>query len=368
MQQYNIDIFDRKLNFIHNASASINSIDDDYISSTINTIEIPATDRVKSGQFIRLESDQFTFFGVITDSSPGEHVTTVQFKSFVSIFDEDFLFDSSLQRSASLSHQTLEETIAKYIQELYVTNSDSPQNLPISVTVDPNIKQTEAWALGMITERDDTYFCIGNLYKNMIVTSLKKYGIVVDVIPDLSEKVIRLRITKKTVPFKIDAELKNVYLKTLKYKTKTSGPNKLTIYNIDNFNQSITFYSHTDDSWDDEDRDRVIPVVREVRTVIPDSDISDPTTAFVYAATEIAYDVLSGSAYDNLIELETYIGDPIIKPEELLIGQSVSIWYKGAKYTSILTGRKINNRKITLLFGSERIEYSKRVAMNGGKT
>lgn len=368
MQQYNVDIFDRQLNFVFNASAPVTSIDDDYISSTVNTVEVPATDLVKSGQFIRLESDTFSFFGVVTDASPGEHVTSIQFKSFITVFDEDFLFDSLLQRSASLSHQTLEETIEKYIQELYITNTDSSQNLPITITVDPSIKQTEVWALGMATENDSTYFCIGNLYKNMIVTALKKYGIVIDVVPDLSEKLIKLRITKKTTAVKIDADLKNVYMKTLKYKNKSAGTNKLVVYNIENFNQSVTFYVHTDDSWDDEDRDRVIPVIREIRSVTPDSDIADPSAAFMVAATEAAYSSISGSAYDNLIELETYIGDPIVKPEELRIGQSVSISYKGAKYTSILTGRKINNSKITLLFGSERIEYSKRVAMNGGKT
>lgn len=368
MLLYKVDVFDRKLNFVFNGLTSIPSIDDDYISPAINSIELPATDLIKSGYFIRLESELFTFFGLITDASPGENITIVQFRSFISIFDEDFLFDRSLQYSAALSHQTLEETMEKYIQELYVTNSDSFQNLPIIVSVDPSITQTERWALGMVAERDDTDFCIGSLYQNMIVTALKKYGVVIDVIPDLSNKVIKLRITKKSGLDRIDADLKNVFLKTLKYKTKNSTTNKLVVYNTDDFSQSITFYVHNDDTWDAEDRDRVTPVIREVRSVTPDAEISDPSTAFASAAVDVAYSTISGSAYDNLIELDSYIGDPIVKPEKIPIGKIVSIWYKGAKYTSILTGRKINNEQITLLFGSERIEYSKRVAMNGGKT
>lgn len=362
---YNADIFDGQLNFVFHAAVSIRNIDDDYISPTLNSVELPATDLIKSGHFIRLESDLFVFFGVITDVLPGENVTTVKFKSFITIFDDEFLFDSSLQL---LSTQTLEATIEKYIQELYVTNSDTYQNLPISISIDPNIRQTTAWALGMVSERDDTYFCIGNLYSNVIVKALKKYGVAINVFPDLSEKKIRLRITKNMVPFNIDADLKNVHVKTLKYNAKSSNTNKLVIYNLDDFSQSITFYVHTDNTWDDEDQDRVVPVIRDIRSVSPYSDIEDPQEAFIDSAISMAYSILSGSAYDNLIELEVSLGDPIVKPEEILIGQCVSIWYKGAKYTSILTGRKINDNTITLLFGSERIEYSKRAAMNGGKS
>lgn len=357
MTLYNVDIFDRQLEFVYNATASVTDIDDDYLSPNVNSIAVPSTSLIESGQFIRLESKSFTFFGLIVDASPGETDTIVRFKSFISIFDEPFLFDSMLQRSTSL-----EETMARYISDLYILNEDIEQNLPITITVDPNIDLTNSWALGLVPERDDTYFCIGNLYKDLIITALKKYGVVIDVVPNLSNRVVNLRITKKYDVFKIDADLENVYVKTLKYNNSSSGPNKLTVYNAEDFGQSVTFYVHTDDSWDTEDRDRVLPVVQEVKSVTPAYDVEDHDEAFYEAAVDAAYSTISGSAYDNLIELETQIGDTIVKPEQLLIGQVVSIWYWGDMYSSILTGRIIKNNKITLLFGSERIEYSKRAA------
>ena len=62
-----------------------------------------------------------------------------------------------------------------------------------------------------------------------------------------------------------------------------------------------------------------------------------------------------------------YVDDVNITPMELYIGQVVEVYYKGASYKSILTGRILDGNKITLIFGSERIEYTKRRKLNGGK-
>ena len=123
----------------------------------------------------------------------------------------------------------------------------------------------------------------------------------------------------------------------------------------------MDFFVHTDRTFSvDETQNRITPVVRDVKGTQPDSDVTDPSTAFAVAALDVAYSVFSGIEWDNLIELETFISDDNIRPMSMEIGQTIKLWYKGGTYQSILTGKTIGTDGITLLFGSERIQYSKR--------
>ena len=367
MQQYNVDFFDRNMGFIFSSTVPVGTIDDDYLSAVVNTVDVDSTLRVANGQYIRLECDDYTYFGLVTDVSPGEHVTTVQFKPFLSIFEEDYMFNTSWQGTEETGRPTLEAMLRNVITDEYISTSDTYQRLPISIDIDPTITQTANWNLGLLPDAENVNYKIVNIYRDLIVGAIKKYGVVVDIDPKFSTNVIRLTVTQRKTPFKIDADLDNVYVKTLKYQSKNVGTNKLIVYNANNYTTSITYYVHSDNSWDTEDRDRITPVTREIKAVSPDSSVSDPARAFAIAAVNAAHNALSGTAWDNLIELESYVDDENITPMSLRIGQSVSIVYKEAKYTSLLTGRKIEGQKITLLFGSERIEYTKRFKMNGGK-
>lgn len=365
MQQYNVDFFNRDMSFAYNATIDATSIDDDYISGSVNVIDIPSTLLVENGQFIRLENDNNSFFGIVSEVSPGDYTTRVGFKSFLTIFDEEVLFDTNWQGSDNSSTRpTLEGVIYRFISDTYITTSDTHERLPITITIDSSITQTQKWSFGYRSEKDETHHAVVNLYSEIIVKALKEYSIVVDVNPVFRNKIIHLVITKRNTPFKISADMDNVAVKTLKYSDKNVGTNKLIVYNVNNYSQSLTFYVHTDKSWSAEDRDRITPVVRSIKTVTPKEDT---TNSFIEAATEAAYSELSSSEWDNCIELETYADDVNITPMNLSIGQVVTIWYKGATYTSILTGRNLDGNKITLIFGSDRIEYSKRYKMNGGK-
>lgn len=363
MQQYSVDIFDRSLNFVgHTIIEGSNKIDDDYISARTNTIDFRTLDaEINNGDFIRLQNDQLNFFGVITDVSPGKKTTTLQFMPFISIFDELFLFDTKTQStSASVTHPTLEKTIENYIKALYVNNEDALQNLPLLVSIDSSITQTAQWSLNITPDVKDSHYSIIHLYSVLIVNALKKYGVVIRVRPLFSAKRIQLIITKSSSTFKIDANLDNVHVKTLKYNDRPNGTNKLVIYNDQDYSQHLNFYVYTDRTWGIDNVNRITPVSLETRSVTPDEDFADPVQGFAAAALDVAYSTLSGLQWDNLIELEASPADENVKPVEMEVGQTVSVWYKGGKYTSILTGRLISPSSITLLFGSERIEYSKR--------
>lgn len=156
----------------------------------------------------------------------------------------------------------------------------------------------------------------------------------------------------------------------MKYNERPNGINKLVVYNSTDFTSPVTFYVYTDRTWgigEESGKERITPVVMDAQIVTPDSSYEDPLDGFAVAALDAAYSTLSGLQWDNLIELETAVNDPLVKPYEMNIGQLVSIWYKGGKYTSMLTGKTYSNNTVTLLFGSERIQYSKRAKKGGVK-
>ena len=361
MLQYSVDIFDRSMAFVGHTFVDNPKIDDDYIAAKANSIQFGTIDAdIKNGDFIRLHNEQMTFFGVIVDVTPGKYTTSLQFKPFISIFDELFLFDTKTQGTDSnVSHPTLEQTIKHYIDAMYVNNSDTLQNLPLVVSIDPAITQTENWSLNITPDVKESHYSIIHLYSVLIVNALKKYGIAIEITPSFRTRKINLKITKNLQTFKIDANLDNVLIKTLKYNDRPTGTNKLVVYNDQDYSQTLIFYVYIDRTWGVEDTDRITPVVVETRSVTPDDEFEDPLEGFAAAALDVAYSTLSGLQWDNLIELEALPSDINIKPNNMKIGQTVSIWYKGGKYTSILTGKIVSTNSVTLLFGSERIEYSK---------
>ena len=365
MQQFNVDIFNRDMTFVHNASIDATSVDDDYISASLNLIEVPATQVVENGQFIRLQNEDYSFFGLITEVSPGEFATRIGFKSFLTIFDEDVLFDTNWQGTGNAGvRPTLETVIRNYLSDNDITSSDTYQRLPIVVTIDATITETLDWSLGLRSDKDTSHYTVANLYSEIIVRALKEYGIAITVDPVFYDHTVHLTITKKPTPFNISADQENVVVKTLKYSDKNVGVNKLIVYNESNYSQSLTFYVHPDKSWNTTNSNRISPVVRGIKLVAPQEDT---VSSFEEAAVEAAYSELSSSSWDNCIELETYVDDINITPMELAIGQVVTVYYKEASYKSILTGRILDGNKITLIFGSDRIEYSKRYKANGGK-
>lgn len=365
MQQFNVDFFDRSLSFVHNTLIDSVPIDDDYISGAINVIDIESTFLVLRGQFIRLQNSVYSFFGIVTDVSPGEELTRVSFKSFINVFDEEVLFDTHLQGTGNpATRPTLERLIANFITDTYITTSDDSQYLPVSVSIDSSITQTQDWSFGYRSEDVNMHHKPVNLYSDLIVQSLIKYGIAITTRMSFSAQIIQLTITKLPSVFKISADLSSVTVKTLRYNEQNTGTNKLMIYNINDLTQSVTFYVHPDNSWDLDDVNRITPVIQAIKIVTPEDTTS---TAFAEAALETAYSTLAGIEFDNLIELETYVDDQNVSPLDLDTGQMVMIWYKGASYKSILTGRILDGNKITLLFGSDRIEYTKRRKLNGGK-
>ena len=92
-----------------------------------------------------------------------------------------------------------------------------------------------------------------------------------------------------------------------------------------------------------------------------DAETYGETTAlalFTDKAYEKAYSVFSKNKYDNLIELEVALDDEMLKPLQMKIGQVVNVINDGISYTTILSGREIEDTA-TLIFGTIRLEMTK---------
>ena len=358
MRQFNVDIFDRSLSYVCNGQTSISSIDDDYLSPKTNILSIPRVSaEIIAGYFIRLQSEDIEFFGLITDVSPGEFETTIQFSSFISIFDEVILFWVGFQGLEAGHVNPLEGVIAYHIEIYYVTTTDTLMRLPLNVYVDPNIVEIRQWTLGITRTKEEIDFTTLSIYADLIVPALKRYGVSLIVTPDFNRKMIDIKVTRSSKTLNIDGDLDDVTVRTLKYNNRPLGTNKLEVVNNNNTNTKVTYYVHPNMTFDTSNTNRITPVAFETRMVVPREDT---TASFQEAALEEAYNVFSGAAWDNLIELEVAPDNKNVRPLELEIGQKITLWYEGASYTSILTGKIIEDSCIVLLFGSERIEYTKR--------
>ena len=373
MQQYRVEFFEsfisdttstRKLKYVFHDFVNDIPIDDDYIAIQTTTIEIKPTDKVKNGHFIRIlrDNDDY-FFGYVVDAEPGTYTTKISFKPFLAVFDTDILFNVLCQyRSAENPGITLEETLQGYIDAYFATNSDYRQCYPITITIPAAGSRTVKWNMGITSDEEGSSYAVVGLYQTLIVRAMKEYGVAIEVTPNFSTGVIALSIGKVSGTFHIDAGLNNVTVKTFKVNDRPNGINKLIVHNSLTYTNPIIFYVHPDRSWDTIDTDRITPVVYGIRTVTPDGTYEDPDDDFMYAALATAYDELSGLEFDNLIELECAPNDRLISPTTMKNGQKVTVHYKGEAYTSILTGKNVSFEVITLMFGSERITYTKKTS------
>ena len=80
---------------------------------------------------------------------------------------------------------------------------------------------------------------------------------------------------------------------------------------------------------------------------------------FAQAAASAAASVFGEVTYNNLIEITCLWDDELIQPKNLKIGSLVSVIHDDVSYASIMTGYKLSNNVITLIFGSIRADLTK---------
>ncbi len=349
MKQYNVEFFSSDFTNVSHTNVSLASYDEDYISLVDNEITVVDTE-VEVGYYIRIKKGRTEFFGIVKGvTSPSERVKVVSYASFLSLFDTDVLFDTDLQGSST----TLENALKNLINGLF-SSSDASMNIT-GLTIQTT-SNTRNWGFNLKSDTEGKHHCIINLYSVLITRALEKYSVVVKAVPDVQAKTVTMTIgTVGGETVNIDADLPNIVEKSIVIKQTNLDVNKLIVYDSNDYVTKRTYYKHPDGTYDTTDSNRITPVVQEIHSVTPDATSGK---TFAELADSDAIQLFGGANYSNLIELHMVNDDSLVKPYEMEIGQVVSVTSAGRSYTSILTGKTIEEHT-KLTFGLVRIDLTK---------
>ena len=347
MSQYSADFFDLSLELLHHDILESPEIDMDWLSPNTSTLEIRKTDKVPGKGFVYLSGDM-VFCGVIDSTSDEEDITKVQIKPLHTIFDAKCVFNTSLQKTSN----TLEAAIADIITANWISNTDTGQNLPISVTA---ITETDQWSLKLEPQTDEGTEAVINALDELIIPALEQYGIVVDGLIDFTTKKVAFTVGKVLDDLKIDADLPSIELTEFQENKLDSEVNKLFIYQFTGSTKNtVIYYLHPDGTYSTTNEDRIYPVIWDASMV----SVSNGETLAGVAADE-ANSYFEKLKYKNYVEFELPASDILVGPKLIKIGAQAEIFHNGKSIKTMLTGKKIGETA-TLMFGMVRVDYTKR--------
>lgn len=358
MRPYNVEIFERNFSLVQHYNAGKPDYVYDYLSMVENTVVMPYSADVKRGQYIRLENGKRSYFGVISGLDVGsvaEGYTEIRYKPFSSIFNAPVVFDTDWQPgSGSGSVMSLENVIVKLITDNWISNTDTDANIPgLRVSA---ISQTADWGLHLTSDVKGLHKTIINFEDTVIKRALTKYQIGVYVTPNVNNGTISISVGRRETGIcYIEADLPSVIDRKIVLNSTTEDSNKLTVYNADDYATNIIYYKHTDGTYDTQNRDRIVPVIAAIQTVIPSDD-----TPFARGAQQAADKLFDADTYSNLIEIEVINEDDLVLPGYMTVGQLVNVITQGSVYPSIMTGVSVGTTT-RLIFGTVRVELTKRL-------
>lgn len=350
-QPYNVEIFDRSFNLVQHYNIGSIDYNYDYLNAVENTIIVAFNPDVKKGDYIYIKNSENAYFGYISGIAVNESIqgfSEIKFRAFITIFDANILFDTTLQHSAT----SLEQMIADYIGAYWINNPDQEQNVVGLRT--QIISQTSDWGFHITSDQKDLNKAIINFMSSIIKRSLTKYQVGLYVTPDFSAKTITVEIGVKTLEsFFIEADLPNVIEKSIIVNEDTADINKLIIYDQADLATNVIYYKHPDGSYDTTDADRLSPVIYSMTSVSGTED-----NPFADAAQDAADKQFDRDSYNNLIEITVQNDDALVMPDNLTIGQIVNVVSNGTSYGSIFTGVE-RGSTTKLIFGTIRMDLTK---------
>lgn len=348
---YNIEIFGRDYSFKQNYVLDDIDYKFDYMSITENSVIIPYNSSVKKGDYIRLKNDERTFYGIITTISVDQSIegfTNIGYKPLISLFDVQMVINIIQQGVNSV-----ESFLASYITSYFVNNSDSSQNIS-GLIVNP-VSSTSPWTFYLVEDNESGDNTIVN-FMDLIRLALTKYEVVVNFVPDFGNHTITCNIGTSSIgSFIIEADLPNVYDKNIIFNQNKSDVNKLVVLDTaSDYSSKEIYYLHNDDTYDQTDSDRVLPVIYSIQTTAASGG-----KTFADAALELANKQFGNeNKANNLIELWINKNDTMVSPTDMEVGQWVTIIANGTSYLSLFTGYEIGE-KMKLIFGTIRLDLTK---------
>lgn len=351
MRVYSVEFFKRDMTFVCDAVTSEIVYDYDYLNNAYNAITIQRVSGISLGDYIRITGAPLEITGVVVgidEGSGNKNLVSVSFAPLTSLFDSDVLFDTDLQHGS----KTLEETLADLLEDLFVTNRDTFQNIPglkIRTT-----SSTADWGFNFKSAHAGMHMLIVNFWESIATKALSKYGVVINLSLDFKTHVLSCVIgVNKAARKTIEADLPNVVQKNVVVDITEWSTNKAIMYNGEDYSQSITYYLHPDGSYDQNNTDRIEPVIYEMRDILPEGG-----STFAKAARSEAYEIFGGDTNNNLIEITVLYDDALVRPETYSIGQTVDVISNGVAFRSALSGYRVDSM-ITLVFGVIRQDLTK---------
>lgn len=357
MKPYNVEVFTPDFKMVGHTNINELSYKEDYLSADENSITVFAIKGIKKQDYIRISRGKEEYSGVVTQIAYGtdrsKSMMTISYKPLMEMFHADMLFDVNKQGQGSM-----EQFMSDAITELFISNEDELQNISgLSVKV---LTNTENWSLHITPSEKGGHYNIVNFMDSVIIPALQKYNILLSASLDIQNKQLLVTIGRVTGGvIVIESDLPNILKKNVVIKQVSADVNKLILYDTaDDYATKKIYYLHSDLGYDTKDKDRITPVVCDMRAVN-----SSEESGFDALAQAEAANTFSCAAFSNLIELTMLNGDSLIKPEEMQFGQIVNVISDGISYQSILTGREIG-RNTRLIFGTVRLELTKILRRN----
>lgn len=344
MSLYNIELFKKDFSYVSSYQVAPLTYEFDYLATSNNKLQLPTAISAEKGDYIRITSDSDRLFGIVEKVTDSDTFYTITYKPFLSIFDTNMYMDRNLLKSVSL-----ETWIKQVIENYFVNNSDALQNLnAANITL---ISETLKASL-------DNESNVENLY-DLLKTALSRYGVCVDADVDVGSKIVNISIGKSTAEERyIEADLPNIIKK--EFTTTSSNKasvNKLYVVNDKKESEKLIYYltrsgAVTKNAAADE---RITPVIFDTVYASASEDETFEEVAYEKALSELT------TGYENLIELTVLKSDGIVGPGTWNIGDKAKIRKGDREYESILTGKKYSDSTITLMFGSIRLELTKKI-------
>ncbi len=343
-----IEVFsETDFEFISKAVAEEQKYEFDYLSIVTNTLTVLGHMAVHKRNYMQIRTRDKTIQAVVTGVEYTEKETKIKYKSLMALLDIDVY-----KKREDLSDISAEEFIGQMIEDNFVNNSDSLQNI-----AGLSVRYASRTIGAKLNLKDN----IHNIY-DLILTAFKKYGIVVS---------FELNVMKNTLictigipAFKeqriIEGDLANVLDIDIVIKEYDEAANKAIIigeYPEDNvlYGQTLERVFYLDartGQTTSTPEERVVPVVLKYKTIT----ISEES--FEDDAYNEAADMLYREENDNSIKISFARGDALHQIDNFAIGQSCMIIKNGISYKTIFTGWTWN-KTITLQFGAMRTEYTK---------
>lgn len=354
---YKVEIFSDQ--FIYKSMAMVDetttAIEQDFLTYDSNTIQTPLIDCEK-GDLIHItdQDNNYVADGIIADVQPGNKAQEITIRPLNALFDTEVFYTAVTDCITWL---------ATNIDNAFMSNTDTLQNRPITLTY---------------TQSADALPLTGfNLHEtvnilSVMVSAMKTYGVVVASRLDLPNKRFTVNIYQQTATKTLEASLENVLQKSVTIGDSYGSTNKAIIRKIRVVDDVTTvlgqteFYLHPNGTIDTTDGNRIVPVFWELESLELDDDMTE--SEWQAAALSRAKEILTPAKYDNEIVLQYDRDDLLARPADLLIGTATTIYLDGNTYASILTGKRIEGQKITLIFGVTRTELTKQISIKQRET